>query len=156
MTAPLLAMDRLMFDGYTLYWQGSNPSTYTGFSGQANEGAKESVKDTGPIPQGKYAIDPNNIELLQPSPDWGSHRVKAEPYKATVDRMSDCFKVIRTGMYIHGGSVTGTSGCIELNDDAEENAFFDKLKAYGRKIELEVRYVGDREKKYEDTRCPYP
>ena len=58
-------------------------------------------------------------------------------------------------MYIHGGQDLGTIGCIEINDDAEEKAFFDKLAAYGKRIELEVRYSGAREKKYEDTRCPY-
>jgi hypothetical protein len=150
-----LAMDRLLFDGYTLYWQGSSPSSYTGFSGTADESAKESVKDIGPVPQGKYAVNPANIELLVPSEDWGRHRVKLEPYSSTVDRMKDCFKVIRTGMYIHGGNVQGTHGCIEINDDSEEEAFFQKLKDYGKKIELEVRYVGEREKKYEDARCPY-
>lgn len=69
--------------------------------------------------------------------------------------MSSCFGVIRTGLYIHGGNVTGTHGCIELNDDDEEGAFFKKLKAYGKKIELEVKYTGAREKKYEEPKCPY-
>ncbi len=151
-----LALDRLVFDGYTLYWQGASPANYTGFSGPADEDAKESVKDIGPVPQGKYAVDPSNIENLQPSDDWGLHRVKLEPYDATVDRMKNCFKLIRTGMYIHGGNVLGTHGCIEINNDKEEKDFFKKLKDYAKKIELEVRYVSDREKKYEDSRCPYP
>ena len=140
-----LAGDRLLFDGYTLSWLGSSPASFIGFSGMADESAKESVKDIGPTPQGKYAVDPANIEILVPSDDWGEHRVKLEPYKETVTRMSDCFKVIRTGMYIHGGTFTGTHGCIELNDDADEAAFFKKLKDYGKKIELEVSYVSDRE-----------
>jgi hypothetical protein len=87
---------------------------------------------------------------LEPSDDWGEHRVKLEPYKATVERMKDCFKLIRTGMYIHGGNVVGSHGCIEINDDTEDESFFEKLKDYGKKIELEVSYVSDREKRYED------
>jgi hypothetical protein len=146
--------DRLSFDGYTLTWHGSAPSSFTGFSGRADESAKESVKEEGPTPQGVYAVDPAAIQYLQPSVDWGSHRVRLDPYKATVDRMTTCFGLVRTGLYIHGGSVTGTHGCIELNDDADENAFFKKLKQYGRKIELEVKYAGAREKKYEEPKCP--
>lgn len=152
---PILGNDRLTFDGYALTWHGASSKSYTGFSGPADEGAKESEKDIGPTPQGKYAVDPANIEDLQPSPDWGKHRVRIEPYKATVDRMTECFKLLRTGMYIHGGSEKGSHGCIELNNDADEDDFFARLKRYGRKIELEIKYAGAREAKYEDTRCPY-
>lgn len=49
-----------------------------------------------------------------------------------------------------------THGCIELNNDADEEEFFTKLAKYGKKIELEVRYSGAREKKYEFPACPYP
>lgn len=146
----------LLFDGYKLYWkQSGDASEYSAFSGAADESAKESTKDVGPTPQGLFAVDPANIQKLEPSDDWGIYRVKLDPYASTVDRMKDCFKVIRTGMYIHGGTHLGTHGCIELNDDAEENAFFAKLEAYGKKIELEVKFAGNRKKKYEETSCPY-
>jgi hypothetical protein len=146
----------LLFDGYKLYWkQTGQDADYTAFSGAADESAKESTKDIGPTPQGLFAVDPANIEEFDASDDWGTHRVKLEPYAGTVKRMSDCFKLVRTGMYIHGGTYAGTHGCIELNDDAEEAAFFGKLKAYGRKIEIEVRYKGDRQRKYEESACPY-
>jgi hypothetical protein len=146
---------RLTFDGYKLIWHGTGGATYTAFSGAADESLRENVADLGPTPQGKYAVDPANVQDLVPSDDWGSHRVKIEPYATTVDRMRDCFKLVRSGMYIHGGIVTGTKGCIELNDNAEEEAFFTKLKAYGTKIEIEVKYAGDREAKYEVAACPY-
>lgn len=149
-------LDRLTFDGYKLTWHGSGGNSWTAFSGTPNESADEATPDIGPTPQGLFAVDPGNVEDLIPSDDWGSHRVKIEPYAATVDRMKDCFKVIRTGMYIHGGNVTGTRGCIEINNDAEESEFFKKLVDYGKKIELEVRYSGAREKKYEASGCPYP
>ncbi|MCP4183290.1 MAG: DUF2778 domain-containing protein [Hyphomicrobiales bacterium] len=151
-----LAPDKLAFDGYFLTWSSSGNSTkYTAFSGQANESAKESVKDLGPIPQGEYAIDPGNIETFEESDDWGSYRVKSDPIKKTVKRMEKCFGVIRTGMYIHGGNELGTAGCIELNADTEEKAFFAKLEKYGKKIQLIVKYTGKREKKYEESKCPY-
>ena len=152
-----LGADRLTFDGYKLRWHGSNPAEYTAFSGLADESARESAKDLGPTPQGLYAVEPANIEPMPPDahPAWGTLRVPLEPYAATVHRMVDCFKVIRTGMYIHGGTTKGTIGCIEINDTQEHAAFFKKLKTYGKRIELEVRYVGAREKAYEDPGCPY-
>lgn len=149
-------LDRLTFDGYKLTWHGSTAKQWTAFSGLADESADEGVKDLGPTPQGLFTIDPKNIELLKPSDDWGSHRVRLDPQASTVTRMRDCLKVIRTGMYIHGGNVLGTKGCIELNDDKEELEFFEALKKYGKLIDLEVRYSGAREKKYERTGCPYP
>jgi hypothetical protein len=155
-----LAVDRLTFDGYILRWNSATNVDYDAFSGQPDESAKESDKDLGPIPQGLFAIDPANIENMNPSQadiirDWGAQRVRAEPYSATVKRMVDCFKLVRTGLYIHGGSEKGTSGCIEINDKKQHAAFFAKLKTYGKKIELEVKYTGARETKYEATACPY-
>lgn len=82
--------------------------------------------------------------------------MRLDPQASTVTRMRDCLKVIRTGMYVHGGSIQGTKGCIELNDDREEREFFEALRKYGKPIELEVRYSGAREKKYERVNCPYP
>ena len=150
------AADRLTFDGYKLIWhKGSSATAYTGFSGLADETARESEKDRGPIPQGEFAIDPGNIEVLEKNDDWGSNRVKVEPLKLTVDRMKNCFGVVRTAMYVHGGEAKGTIGCIELNNDDEEAEFFKKLKKYGKKIQLIVAYTGDRKKKYEETKCPY-
>jgi hypothetical protein len=152
---------RLLFDGYKLHWQQTGQNkTYTGFSGLADESAKESEKDKGPVPQGLYAVDPAHIQIIQnqpgggENPDWGRKRVALEPYRATVDRMLNCFRVIRTGMYIHGGNALGTIGCIELNNDAEHADFFSRLGALTAKIELEVKYTGDRETKFEDPRCP--
>lgn len=154
-TEGMNSYDRLSFDGYKLRWHGASPVEYDAFSGQADLSARESKKDLGPTPQGLFAIDPANIEELELSDDWGSYRVKLEPYCSTVQRMSNCFDAIRISMYIHGGKVKGTSGCIEINDDEQEKNFFEKLKSYGRKIELEVRFVGEMEKKLEESKCPY-
>jgi hypothetical protein len=148
-------MDRLTFNGYELVWHGLNEKSYTAFSGPADESARESDKDIGPTPQGFYSVDPNDVEVFDPSDDWGEHRVKITPYRETVSRMRNCFKVVRTNMYIHGGAVTGTHGCIEINDDGEEYDFFKRLKQYGNVIELEVRYIGRRKEAYEDPQHRY-
>ena len=155
-TEPHLLANRLTFNGGTLAWVGNNPKGFSGFSGKADESAKESTANEGPIPQGKYAVDPANIEEFSESDDWGSHRVRCEPYRATVDRMRNCFGIVRTGFYIHGGNVKGTAGCVELNDNTVETEFFNKLKSHGQKIELEIKYTGSGEIKYEENSCPYP
>lgn len=144
----------LLFDGYTLAWRGAPAKNWAAFSGAADESARESVQDVGPTPQGHYTIDPAEIQLLEPSEDWGEHRVRLQPLPATVTRMVNCFKLVRTGMYAHGGNVKGTHGCIELNDDTDEAEFFRMLATYGRPIDLNVSYAGERKAKYEDPRCP--
>ncbi len=151
-----LVVARLSFDGYRLIWSGGVSASYVAFSGLPDESARESAKDQGPVPQGKFALEPSRIqESPAPESAWGRWRVPLEPYRSTVDRMLDCFKLVRTNMYIHGGSNLGTIGCIEINDDREEEAFFERLRQYGRRIELEVSYTGERKGRYEDPRCPY-
>lgn len=152
----IAGLDRLTFDGYSLTWHGSSAKSWPAFSGPEDESATEAVKDIGPTPQGLFNVNPADIEELVPTADWGSFRVRLSPYANTVDRMKTCLKVLRTGMYIHGGEEKGTHGCIELNSDSDEAEFFSLLKKYGKPIELEVRYAGARELKYEFKSCPYP
>ncbi|MCC6794811.1 MAG: PKD domain-containing protein [Candidatus Hydrogenedentes bacterium] len=147
--------DYLTFDGYTLTWHGSTTHTYTAFTGPPDELYRESEKDIGPVPQGMFTVNPANIEYLEPTDPWGEHRVMLEPHCATVHRMVDCFGVLRTRMYLHGGTLLGTHGCVELNDDLEESDFFTRLADYGAPIELEIRYVGDREANFEEPQCPF-
>jgi hypothetical protein len=150
-----LQLTYLTFDGYLLTWHGENGRTYTAFSGPADESMRESLKNFGPTPQGTYSIDPKLIEVFDPSDDWGEHRVMLIPHRPTIERMKKYFEFVRTEMYIHGGTFTGTHGCIEINDDSEELDFFQRLKDFGMMIELEVRYVGERKQRYEDPKCPY-
>lgn len=147
--------DYLTFDGYTLTWHGSTTHTYTAFSGPPDELYRESEQDIGPVPQGMFTVNPANIDYLEPTDPWGEHRVMLEPHCATVSRMVDCFGLLRTRMYLHGGTLLGTHGCVELNDDLEESDFFTRLAEYGAPIDLEIRYVGDRKANYEEPECPY-
>lgn len=145
----------LLFDGYNLKWiENGNNSTYTAFSGDPQERYKESKKDLGPTPQGEYTVSSKDIQDMD-GDAWGNYRVKLHPIKTTVNRMVNCFSLVRTDMYIHGGKFKGTLGCIELNKDHEEEEFFNKLKSNGGKLKLIVKYLGDRKEKYEESKCPY-
>jgi hypothetical protein len=156
LTAPVL-LERLSFDGYYLRWHAATVTKYLAFSGAEDESARESEKDAGPIPQGKYTIDPDTVEDMpaQDHEDWGTKRVWLQPQKATVDRMKTCFPAVRTNMYIHGGTATGTSGCIEINDAAKHKSFFEQLAKYAKAIDIEVKYIDERKTSYEEMKCPY-
>ncbi len=148
-------LNRLVFDGYHLHWQGDLSITFDAFSGMPDESARESDQSMGPIPQGKYAIDPREIEVTEVSDEMGNFRVSLSPYKLTIERMNEGFQLIRTGMFIHGGGNHTSPGGIQLTDGKQEEEFFRKLKALGEMIELEVAYQGERKLRFEEPKCPY-
>ena len=150
-----VAHSRLTFDGFKLKWHGTFPVEYDAFSGLAGLSARESEVSKGPIPQGLFVVHPDKIEELEPSNGWGKYRVIIWALTVTRTRMKRCFGVVRKQLYIHGGSKKGTSGCIEINNDEQEERFFSKLKAYPKKIELEVRYHRNLKDKLEEPKCPY-
>lgn len=145
----------LSFDSYRLVWRGSVDVSYAAFSGPLNESARESDRDVGPTPQGRYWIDPAAIEELEPSDQWGNFRVLLVPVAETKARMRKCFGFVRTRMYIHGGALPGTRGCIKIESEADERQFFARLKNHTNKLPLEVRYTGERKLRYQEPRCPY-
>jgi len=102
----------------------------------------------GPIPVGQYILNPS--ELSDPgvlgdiarnyrpdSPgDWGDFRI---PIKA----MGSGSQFARSGFFIHGGSVTGSAGCIDIGGGLFGNAstklFKQAVSMASGPIALEVR-----------------
>jgi hypothetical protein len=105
-------------------------------------GAKfQQDKNEGPLPEGKYYIErlqeqnrKNNSTLSQYynylfTDDvnkanfhgkggkfaWGDYRMMINPYRSTNTYGRDNF-------YIHGGSIAGSGGCIDLTDEMEDFA----------------------------------
>lgn len=148
--------DRLSYDGYFLRWHGSPTEEYEAFTGPADHSLKESVKGLGPTVQGLYTVNPPDIKKVDPDKQhiWGDRRILLEPYAATVKRMKDCF-LLRNEMYIHGGEDDKTLGCIQIKSKTDHKKFFDRLESYKKKIDLEVKYVSEREEQYEEKKCPY-
>ena len=136
-------------------------------SGRSNKEGKfdysidrQGLEDVGPLPQGRYTINPSDIQKMSlyddfegtigglfgvftgkklggwPGGDfaWGLARLDINPKSVKIG------DVIRSGFTIHGGADPGSAGCIDLIRC--ETLFFDKLQKYssGTDIVLKVDY----------------
>ena len=151
---PTLAMCRnlvLRFDGRTLTFSGGTKVyTYHAVSGVPTpdgqflyDNARQHMADVGPIPEGTYWINPSEMwtnswhRIGSPS-SWGNHRITIHPFTTT-----ETFG--RGGFFIHGGTVPGSRGCIDLTNDMDR--FTDDLlrevgSAQNCQIHVEVNYSG--------------
>jgi RHS repeat-associated protein len=108
-------LDTLVYKGGVLTHYDSNgnainsyPAT-SGVPGVTDPG----IKNQGPIPEGRYTINPSEISPagffrrhLDPR-DWGKYRVPAHPDPGTET-------LGRAGFFIHGGKTPGSAGCIDV------------------------------------------
>lgn len=118
------------------------------------------VQDLGPIPEGTYQFNPKGLQrftageqlsLLTTSHsstvttatggvsggDWGSGRVALSPVGALHEgRIPGANK--RSGFFLHGGIMAGSSGCIDIGTSFSTLA--DWLEGYGRPVRLTVTY----------------
>ena len=116
-----LAPIRLSFDGYFLHGFGVNYSvTYPAISGKMINGkfdySVESQKqqNQGPIPEGEYWVQPSEIQenawyrFKNSQVAWGDFWLTIHPYPKTETYG-------RGGFFLHGGTVPGSIGCIDLS-----------------------------------------
>jgi hypothetical protein len=93
--------------------------------------------DKGPIPPGKYILDPSEISKAGMGRkldnllfrDWGDYRVPLRPDGA------ETFG--RKGFYLHGGDKVGTKGCIDVGNHDKE--LFPELMKFRKPITVIVR-----------------
>ena len=97
--------------------------------------------DVGPIPEGSYYINPQEIQYANDrsawdkfkgefrggsfrggEPSWGIGRVWIDPRQVVING------VTRSNFSIHGGSEPGSQGCIDLVDN--DKSFFARLVEY--------------------------
>lgn len=128
-----------------------------GLSREATSGRKgyqssefQSVEDKGPIPEGSYMVDPARTQSYSftstwdrlkgtvglgkwpgGKDSWGDTRTWLTPMKGT-----NTFG--RSNFSIHGGTIPGSAGCIDLT--GKNNSFHNWLKSYGKPIKLNVKY----------------
>lgn len=126
-TAPVCgkASISLRFDGRFLTMMGAPTRTYPAVSGRATDSggfdysaARQHERSTGPIPAGKYWIQPsqmwtNHWYNLAPRAAWGDHRLTIHVFPGT-----QTFG--RGGFFIHGGTHAGSAGCINLHSRMED------------------------------------
>ena len=145
--------DNLIFKGNRLEWW-KNGKLYKidpAFSGTSSNSAADAKDLHGPIPPGKYWIDPTNDQFFSYSPlswwpsiggsgfykdaeAWGTRRtpIKLAPgTKSPGERWA--------GYFIHGGVWVGSHGCIDLGPRVDE--WIDEIgSTLSGKVKLEVDY----------------
>jgi len=96
-----------------------------------------SVVGQGPIPPGRYTLEPSKISesgIIRNSGllgDWGRYRVPLKPTQGT-DTLG------RDGFFLHGGDKPGSAGCIDVGKF--DTLLFSLLTQYHNAIEVEVDY----------------
>jgi Protein of unknown function (DUF2778) len=117
------------------------------------------VRDNGPIPEGEYRFlatdmttftaaeqaqmllggsytDPKGVSLH--GGDWGAGRVGLAPIRVLPSKF--CGNTgARSGFFLHGGVMPGSSGCIDIGDGAF-SSFVQHLLGYTAAIVVTVRY----------------
>lgn len=119
------------------------------------------VKDKGPIPEGTYTfrhaemvtftlsedfkmalarpgeyVDPSGLDLHG---DWGAARMALTPSGALTPARFCGNTGSRSGFYLHGGVMAGSSGCIDIGNSAITEVV-DKLMGYTKPVKLTVKY----------------
>ena len=160
-----IGQEYLFFNGNKLhYFVQSKGEIFDAVSGRPTNGdfvydkASQSLVDEGPIPEGLYYINPQEIQSyfklsfmqkllsvfnLGTFPKgpiaWGFDRVWIKPNEIKVFDFKSSKFVTRSNFSLHGGLTPGSAGCIDLSGNAFK--FFSKLKSSNSSfIRLNVNY----------------
>ena len=118
---------KLLFDAYYLKLMSGGGSVLQAWHARSGKPvakmfdytpARQTLAGHGPIPEGEYWIRPDQMSSKPgaldkyfrdawPEAGWGNFRVIIHPYPKTVTYG-------RGGMFIHGGAVWGSAGCVDL------------------------------------------
>jgi hypothetical protein len=119
------------------------------------------IKDKGAIPEGEFtfrhsemvtftAVEDAKMALASPGSysdpagldlhgDWGAARVALRPVKVLPSRFGGN-TAARGGFYLHGGVMTGSSGCIDVGNAAVTTVVH-RLSGYTKPVPVTVRYT---------------
>jgi Domain of unknown function (DUF4157)/Protein of unknown function (DUF2778) len=118
------------------------------------------IKDNGPIPEGEYRffatemttfslaeqaqmllggnyVDPRGVSLH--GGDWGAGRVGLSPVRVLPSKFCGN-SAARSGFFLHGGIMPGSSGCIDVGDETFSK-LVESLVGYTGRIVVTVRYT---------------
>jgi hypothetical protein len=125
----------LSFDGSFLRAMGTRSGMlFPAVSGKPNEKGqfdysteRQKIPYKGPIPEGEYWIQPSQMWennwlksiIRTPRSAWGNFRLTIHPYPKTITHG-------RGGFFIHGGTIPGSAGCIDLTKHIDN--FVEQLK----------------------------
>jgi hypothetical protein len=119
------------------------------------------IADNGPIPEGEYTfrlsemttftgaeqlkmllasegdyVDPSGLSLHG---DWGAGRGPLRPIRIVPARTGGN-TATRSGFYLHGGSMPGSSGCIDIGNSAISDVI-STLRGYPNPVHVIVKYT---------------
>ena len=147
-------LDWLLFDGEYLYlYDDSNKliAQTRACSGVPGQTKADSCLVNGPIPEGDYEIDVDEIKsntnntltsrILYPS----AYHMDNDPWGDMMVPIHGGPDPSRKGMYVHGGKYYGSHGCIDIghNEKAMLTLIRDRYKAKkskSKKVKLRVKY----------------
>lgn len=115
---------------------------------------RQKVKNEGPIPEGEYYINPQEIQYAENRTvadkiygafgrgtmrggeySWGIGRIWILPSSVVIDGIT------RNDFSIHGGREAGSAGCIDLvNNDDDFFAKIEKYRLNDTKVRLIIKY----------------
>ena len=119
------------------------------------------VQDFGPIPEGDFVLSLGSFATFTGTEqatmiaggmftdpfgsalhggDWGSGRAPLRPVKILPGPPGCGNTAKRSGFYLHGGSLPGSSGCIDIDNDGID-ALLKLLVGYRKDIPVKVRYT---------------
>ncbi len=119
------------------------------------------IRDNGPIPEGTYRFSASQIATFSFSErtemllggsytdpfgrslhggDWGSGRVALNPVRIIPGPRGCGNTSARSGFYLHGGVMPGSSGCIDIGNSGFDS-LVGHLQGYRGNIEITVRYT---------------
>ena len=154
---------KLLFDGSSLKWEenGDVLKEWPAMSGKPDFQSSKytSLQDAGPIPEGKWHVRQTNHQRFDDLSftekaisyiggitkkanysvgkwpggnfSWGNDRIWLEPDKKTNTQG-------RTNLSIHGGSLFGSDGCIDLAGGMSN--FLSYFDSHGEDMDLIVKY----------------
>jgi uncharacterized protein RhaS with RHS repeats len=107
---------------------GRKPYTLPATSGKPNCNCDETKKNEGPIPSGNYTLNTDEVSnpglvgdlLRNTQGDWGDWRGPLHPNAETNTYG-------RKGFFLHGGSISGSAGCIDVGGGLMGNTSLDRL-----------------------------
>ncbi|MDB4582355.1 DUF4157 domain-containing protein [Draconibacterium sp.] len=87
---------------------------------------RQRMEGVGPIPEGTYWLNPLELTNLwycvgRAARAWGTHRITIHPFHST-------HTFGRGGFFIHGGTIPGSAGCIDLTNNM--SSFVDEVNRF--------------------------
>jgi Domain of unknown function (DUF4157)/Protein of unknown function (DUF2778) len=118
------------------------------------------IRDNGPIPEGEYQFRATQMATFTGAEqsqmilgghftdpfgasihggDWGAGRVALNPIRVLPGRRGCGNTAVRSGFFLHGGVMPGSSGCIDIGDSAF-TTLVSTLMGYRDRVVVTVRY----------------